>query len=138
MDIDKIRKQVLALMAFKDSTERLLSAFSPDVIDAMRENVDQLNSFKGNFEAAAPELRKAIGDFEVLATDLNALRSELAPVLSWAMTKMAEEQKGAKPAKPSEPPNDASEQQEPEASRSEEHKDEQLGPNEEADATESA
>src|SRR5258708_36867490 len=67
------------------------------------EEFEGLVAFKGEFESALPELRKAIADVAVVIDDMGKIKSDLAPVLAW-IAKHQEALAAAKePAEPAEP-----------------------------------
>ena len=97
MDIDVMGKHIHGLLEFKNKLEDMMQ--SPDD-GQMAEALHAVFQFKGEFEAALPDLRKAIADVAVVIDDVGKIKADLAPVLAW----IAEQQKAVEAVKAAEPP----------------------------------
>lgn len=88
MDIDAIAKQMPALLAFKARVEQMIEgSAAADRPSLALSDIEELIAFKGQFEAAIPDLRKMVSDVSAVVDDLAAIKKDLAPALEWIAEK---------------------------------------------------
>jgi len=98
MDLDASLKshgnRLTEIESFVESVKAMIAGSGSNAGQAPRD-IDELMSFKSEFEAALPDLRKAVADTAALVDDVAAIKNDLAPALEW----IAEQQKAAEAVK---------------------------------------
>lgn len=91
MDIDAIGKHVSGLLAFKERIEAMIAGGPPSDGRSPRDDLDELMSFRRDFEDALPDIRKLITDVSSVVDDLAAVKKQLEPVLAWVAERQSKE-----------------------------------------------